>query len=46
MSIMDLDFNGDLEIMSANFHKHKDRINLPSKPPWLKEDDDLVKVYS
>lgn len=46
MSIMDPDFNGGLEIMSANFHKHKDRIKLPSKPPWLKEDDDLSKLYS
>lgn len=46
MSIMDLDFNGDLEIMSANFYKHKERIRLPSRPLWLKEDDELSKLYS
>ncbi|MCM1168182.1 MAG: hypothetical protein NC401_19530 [Ruminococcus sp.] len=46
MSIMDLDFNGSLEIMSANFHKFKEKINLPPKPPWLKEDDELAKLYS
>lgn len=46
MSIMDLDFNGDLEIMSANFHKNKGKIKLPPRPPWLKEDDELGRIYS
>lgn len=46
MSIMDLDLNGDLEIMSANFHRHKDRFTLPPRPPWLKADDELSKLYA
>lgn len=47
MSIMDLDFKGDLETMSANFHKYrlKGKITLPPTPDWLKSGDDLGKLY-
>lgn len=46
MSIMDLDFKGDLETMSAAFHKNKGRIRLPSEPPWLGSGDELSKLYT
>lgn len=46
MSIMDLDFKGDLEAMSMAFHKNKDRMRLPSAPSWLDNGDDLGKLYT
>ena len=46
MSIMDLDFKGDLEAMSTAFYKNKDRIRLPSAPSWLDSGDELSKLYT
>lgn len=46
MSIMDLDFKGDLEVMSAGFYKNKGRMSLPSAPSWLGSDDELGKLYT
>ncbi|MDE7362865.1 MAG: hypothetical protein K2N38_13135 [Oscillospiraceae bacterium] len=46
MSIMDIDFGGDLEAMNESFRKNRDKIKLPPPPPWLGESDELSKLYS